>query len=84
MSHLTPQFPPTAIQAEQILLGRLILAGASALTEIGALTPDQFADPLHGTLYRVVVLSFSGSKPSSRSTPRRWPRKSKDPAASMT
>jgi replicative DNA helicase len=57
------QFPPTAIQAEQILLGRLILAGVNALTEIGALTPDQFADSLHGSLYRVVVQRVEAEQP---------------------
>jgi hypothetical protein len=31
---LDPSFPPTAIQAEQILLGKLIHAGADALTEL--------------------------------------------------
>jgi replicative DNA helicase len=60
---LDPEFPPTAIQAEQILLGKLIRDGANALTEIGTLTPDQFADPLHGALYRAVVQRIEASQP---------------------
>lgn len=63
MSHLTLEFPPTAIRAEQILLGKLIHTGAIAPVEIGIITPDQFADPLHGSLYRVVVQRIEAEQP---------------------
>ena len=54
---------PTAFQAEQALLGALLHNGAPALTAAGAITRDQFADPLHGAIYQAIIARIEAGQP---------------------
>ena len=52
---LSQRLPPSNLQAEQALLGAL-LANNKAYERVSEfLTPDHFADPIHGRIYQAIV-----------------------------
>jgi replicative DNA helicase len=53
---------PTAIQAEQELLGALIVGNAK-LADLPGLMPEWFADPIHSTVFRAVIAQAESDQP---------------------
>src|SRR5690348_4931055 len=59
---LSQRLPPSNVQAEQALLGAL-LANNRAYERVSEfLSPEHFADPIHGRIYQAVVRRIEGGQ----------------------
>lgn len=59
----TPEWPQVSnLEAEQALLGALLMENDAYASVAGYLLPAHFAEPLHGRLYAAIVGRLSGGK----------------------
>lgn len=60
---LEPQIPPQNLEAEESVLGAMLLSGVAVSTVAEVLTPGDFYRPTHGTIFRAILELDAAGEP---------------------